>query len=934
MTKDFAKGNSFKDVAFDEYVLINNPNTNHPDNGKIFRRGYDYNSDRMLNSIGILYKKVDNNWVKYEVDELTEEKYTNLSSESDKFIIESVQAKGAEYIGCIIGPAGKAPLLSIGSYEWAYNKNADAGLETRKGQGLYSPNGDNPGLIPGKDGNEYNDSIKWAYASIRNDNFGDDTQAFIGFKFPYLVTQMSVQSVSPYAPEDNYKEREVSEGDYTDTSNIDREDDLTHPYYNKWHLEIPKGVKGDTFKNLKVTTFNTYFNDSISNSDSHNRNLYDVNGNILLGEENSEIKDNLTFFVDKYEEIIGEILVPSNNGYDYITGKDRNSLLRLLSNKEILVYEKWNYDDKQTGQVTYYYLGDYNQVDNMTLEDGIFTITFTHDDSKTFTLDYIKDIKIDETGKVTLVHSTINPLTNTNKETILIDKLKYITGITLDTGTWITPQDATDENEKVWQPNNNAQGLLTIQFNDGIKSWYIPAVNGIDFNESTGELSYSVFQPDKDKDYSLTHIKYIKKIIQTETSGHIFIIYNTVRADQEIDLTELKLPQEERSDIIEQIGTNEFEIFPIKTISRIYLDGNQIKAQYTTGDPETVVQNFIDITDVEYNEAEGVLTIQKNGVSTPYDLYFPKNISYNKNTSNLQYTINKTGQKKVVGTLPLIHDIGLSSNKNFFIKMNQTGEGYITSANETFEDSNYPKEQGWVYLGNLGQPLQIMKPATKFTFENLRQKLRSLLSSNDPLLVPFEDYTIYTKNKNSAVVNALNYLYPDGTLKGEDLNFENSGYAELGLVTVGNAEGNDLIDFFGYDYNRTRTVTTNTTVVEEDGETIAETTVVYGTWYYLGQIKVGEVNIGDTWGNNDNILLKKQKIYDITTFALNHSNPMEHIKGGKDYTTLVTDSNVTSSSQLYISMGNQELTNVYDESTKRIFIEGVSGDIVLRKIIN
>jgi hypothetical protein len=48
MTADFVQGNSFKEVAFDEYVLINNPNKNHPDNGKIFRRGYDYNSNRKI----------------------------------------------------------------------------------------------------------------------------------------------------------------------------------------------------------------------------------------------------------------------------------------------------------------------------------------------------------------------------------------------------------------------------------------------------------------------------------------------------------------------------------------------------------------------------------------------------------------------------------------------------------------------------------------------------------------------------------------------------------------------------------------------------------------------------------------------------------------------------------------------------------------------
>jgi hypothetical protein len=44
MVEDFREGNNFTEVRFDEYVMINNPNKNHPDNGKIFRRGHDYNS--------------------------------------------------------------------------------------------------------------------------------------------------------------------------------------------------------------------------------------------------------------------------------------------------------------------------------------------------------------------------------------------------------------------------------------------------------------------------------------------------------------------------------------------------------------------------------------------------------------------------------------------------------------------------------------------------------------------------------------------------------------------------------------------------------------------------------------------------------------------------------------------------------------------------
>jgi hypothetical protein len=80
----------------------------------------------------------------------------------------------------------------------------------------------------------------------------------------------------------------------------------------------------------------------------------------------------------------------------------------------------------------------------VTLANGILTFSFTYEDDKTFTLDYIKDIKIDNTGKVTLVHSIIDPLTNREKETVLINKLKYITDVTLDTGEWIEVEPSTE----------------------------------------------------------------------------------------------------------------------------------------------------------------------------------------------------------------------------------------------------------------------------------------------------------------------------------------------------------------------------------------------------------------------------------------------------------------------------------------------------------
>jgi hypothetical protein len=86
MVTDFSRGNDFTEVKFDEYVIINNPNKNHPDNGKIFRRGYDYNSDRTLSAITLL---VDGDGNYYQ--NVTEEKYKDLL-DTDSFVtVETYQ---------------------------------------------------------------------------------------------------------------------------------------------------------------------------------------------------------------------------------------------------------------------------------------------------------------------------------------------------------------------------------------------------------------------------------------------------------------------------------------------------------------------------------------------------------------------------------------------------------------------------------------------------------------------------------------------------------------------------------------------------------------------------------------------------------------------------------------------------------------------------
>ena len=946
MTKDFAQGNSFKDVAFDEYVLINNPNKNHPDNGKIFRRGYDYSSNRKIEAYRLKYKDENNNEVAYP--EVTEEHYKNLL-ERDFFSehSEEIEAHGAEYIGTIIGPAGKAPLLTVTSYEAAQAKASQDRFETRQSNGIYSPDNINPGLIPGKyeteENNEveirYNDSIQWYCTSVRNDNYGDDTQAYIGFKFPYLVTQMVTSQVEPY--DEN--------GNIDDMSDIYRDDDKTHPYYNKWHLNIPKGVKGDTFKNLKVTTYSDWLS-SLGNSGQ--RVMYNVDSSV-------------------YSPASADI------------------------NRQILIYEDWNYDNKQTGQVTYYYLGDYNQITNVTLANGILTFSFTYDDDKTFTLDYIKDIKIDGTGKVTLVHSIIDQLTGREKETVLINKLKYITDVTLDTGEWVEVEPSSEQTQEgqegseeveptyAWVPNENPSGALSLTFNDGeTQTWYIPAVSRINYDEDSGQLSYSVLGPTEESQ-PLTAVKYIKNIKQDEKSGVIFIIYNTKPTAQEIadgrngyDYFNLEfwIPDEEeeleqeeetaaerRNIILQVIGENEFDVFPIKAITSITYDGNTVWANYTTGEPQKIIDNFYTIEEFNYDENNATLSIRKSNESESethyYTLNFPKEISYNYDTDNLEYTVDAEGtQKKVVGKLPLIRDISIGENKNLYIQMNPEGieNQFITPAAGATYDDNHPQEDGWVYIGNLAQPLQILKVATVFTFPrfyDLFYENQALQEKYNSLYNILDDITIYTGSKTEIAAAALNALYPDGVVTG--LLGEESNNGTLGLVTV-DLEAyrendktiySDSKVFFAYDYSPINTETEQVIVVDDEGQqTTQEVERVYGNWYSLGRIESpGSITVGpsskleeDTMQTGE-ILLTTNKICSILLTPQNSfSNQMSQIKLGSTYKTKIinTDGSVPLSS-ISVQMGGTEVSTdsskvTYNENMKTLTIK-VTGDVIITK---
>ena len=319
MVAAFSQGGDYKTVNYDEYVLIDTENKNNPDNGKIYRRGYEYN-----NSMG-----------------------------------------GAIYEGQIVGPAGLAPHTEMHTIDEVEQIQEREDFTYRRGSGEYSPVGGN--IIPGKyvePGTgiiKYNDKISWAYCSVRDMNSHEST-AHVGFKFPYTVIDYTTTSVSTY-----------ENGDYADTSAATRTDDGSHPFYEKWNISIPKGVKGDAFKNFRV-------------------------------------------------------MIADNTIQSY-TGQADD----IANNRQVLVYDYYHYDEKENGDMKTYYVGDYNKISDITVSaTGLVTIEYTHDDDDTYQLRIPTSVSIN-TGSTEGTGTQKVVITYANGDTEEIGQpLNYIMATAID----------------------------------------------------------------------------------------------------------------------------------------------------------------------------------------------------------------------------------------------------------------------------------------------------------------------------------------------------------------------------------------------------------------------------------------------------------------------------------------------------------------------
>lgn len=232
-------------------------------------------------------------------------------------------------------------------------------------QGENSGNGeyniDNNSLVPGQftdeNGNPlYNDSIKWRYCNII-DSLGNNSTTYIGFTIPYTIFDFSASFVD-----------DVNVEDIITKDNTFNE----HPFYQKWNLKIPRGIKGDSISNLRL----------------------------------------MSAITARQENIIFA------NGY-IITDDDINN------NIQYLIYDQIN---STTNKIEIYYLGNYSMVEEVQfIDDGTITFEFNNGKQNNFPklVKWINNFSIAENGQLSIEY-------NTGETQIFEDAIYSITDITID----------------------------------------------------------------------------------------------------------------------------------------------------------------------------------------------------------------------------------------------------------------------------------------------------------------------------------------------------------------------------------------------------------------------------------------------------------------------------------------------------------------------
>lgn len=510
---------------YGENIIISTPNLNDEDNGKVFNRGLDYTNDMGgLVFIAQIVGPAGGTPI-FEMGTLQETKYKSTMPIEDtdyrKYPIGYETNDGGEIIGYKLNTSANEPIATF-PFSKAHHTS----------------------LVPGKTAEgAYNDEILWTWVNVRKANQTADSMFYVGFQIPYLVTEYLSHMVSPYDTSGS-----LSKNPTTAT----RVDDASHPFYSSWDIGVPKGIKGDTMRALRVIT------PTVANRN----NIYAP----------SAITVN---------PVTGAVTI-GNAGYDGLDDDITNA-------RKILVYDFYYFDNQLNPDPVLIYLGDFNKIDNISLaDDGTLTIDYSHDDNTVFsrkikwitdtvlspdsgvftvtynngdpafttTLDWIKQINLDNDGTIHFIH------TKDNRDESYSNKIKWVTSVDL----------------------NTSNGMFTMNFNYGSPLVRIlDYVDSVLFNEENGEIT--VHHVNSGNQVMSSKMKLITSA-EASTDGVVTFHTNTGESFN-----------------IKQVGSE--ENFQIRTVENVRLntrlaDDKHIQIKYNNaneyaniGDPINYIQDMV-----------------------------------------------------------------------------------------------------------------------------------------------------------------------------------------------------------------------------------------------------------------------------------------------------------------------------------------------------
>lgn len=505
MVAAFKQGPDYTRCFFNGYVLIACKNINSEENGRLYQRGLDYTNDM----------------------------------------------GGAIFVGRIVGPRSGTPFFNMNTVQEVKNISTmtlgeddvrvyptgyDTDDEGRVIGYTYNTDANEPiatfpistahdtSLVPGKtEEGDFNDELIMTWVNIRTNDSDKSSYFYVGLTIPYLVEEYETHMVSPYDTSGNIEENPTT---------ATRVDDGEHPFYQMWDFGIPKGVKGDALRNLRVIT------------PTAGMTIYDPSA-ITVNPQTGGISLGAAGYTGQQDDI--------------------------TDGRKILVYDLYWYDNQLNPDPVMVYLGDFNKIDEITLaDDGTLTIDYSHDDNTVFsrkikwitdavlspdsgvftitynngdpafstTLDWIKSIVLDDDGTIHFWH------TANNRDESYSNRLKWVTAVDLNTanGTFTMNFNYGDPLVRVLDyvddvVIDDTTGDITIhKVNSGnhlsdsklklIESATASTDGVVTFHTNTGE-SFNIVQQGGSGNFQLRTIENVRLNTRLADDKHIQIKYNT-----------------------------------------------------------------------------------------------------------------------------------------------------------------------------------------------------------------------------------------------------------------------------------------------------------------------------------------------------------------------------------------------------------------------